>query len=58
MYNLIYEQKDKLIITVTHDLSDEHLKKFDEIILFDQGTIKKQESYHGINRDENLFSEH
>lgn len=41
MYDLIYEQEDKLIIAVTHDLSDEHLKKFDEIILFDQGTILK-----------------
>ena len=40
IYDTVLEMKDVMLITVTHDWSDELLSRFDEVIYVSDGTIK------------------
>lgn len=51
MYSLIYQLKDKLVISVTHDTSKQHLSCFDEVIVFSNGQVVAQGSYQSLSQN-------
>ena len=51
MYDLIYQLKDQLVISVTHDTSEQHLSCFDEVIVFSNGQLVAQGSYQSLSQN-------
>ncbi len=50
MYAFMYQQSDKLLVAVTHDLTPQHLEKFDEVIIFNDGVIQKQGKFEEVEQ--------
>ena len=53
--NRILDLKDETVLYVTHKFFDETLKKFDCILVFDQGHIVEQGSFEELMKRKGYF---
>lgn len=51
----ILNMHDKIIVVVTHDLNENHLKQYDEIIVLKNGTIEEQGTYDELSSKAGYF---
>jgi ABC-type proline/glycine betaine transport system ATPase subunit len=43
--NFIFDMDAQLFISVTHDLSEENLRKYDEVLVMENGKLKKDKDF-------------
>jgi ATP-binding cassette subfamily C protein len=54
--NWILSQEQLTVISVTHKLESEELKKYDEILVLDNGCVAESGSYDELIKNDGLFS--
>jgi len=54
--NRLLEREDLTLITITHSLDEQMLRKYDEIIYMEEGSIVEHGSYNDLVKQNGKFS--